>query len=199
MLLCETVVCVCVRLFPFRSSSTPLFPDLSLWSYISRASVFAFALHLWESVFFRLCDPVLFHEITTVYRSCAFPSPLISYCSTRSCLKKDMEGFPGGPVVGIYLPVKGTQVRALDWEAPTCCGAAKPRSHNYWACVREPVCCNCWSLSAATTEPHPRAWAPHKRSHHKEKPTYCSKSNPHLSQREKARVQRERSNAAKNN
>ena len=31
----------------------------------------------------------------------------------------------------IYLPIQGTQVRALVWEDPTCCGATRPVSHNY--------------------------------------------------------------------
>ena len=33
----------------------------------------------------------------------------------------------------ICLPMQGTRVRALVWEDPTCCGAAEPVSHNYWA------------------------------------------------------------------
>ena len=31
----------------------------------------------------------------------------------------------------IYLPMQGTQVRAVVQEDPTCCGAAKPVLHNY--------------------------------------------------------------------
>ena len=31
----------------------------------------------------------------------------------------------------VCLPMQGTQVRALVWEDPTCCGAAGPVSHNY--------------------------------------------------------------------
>ena len=31
----------------------------------------------------------------------------------------------------ICLPMQGTQVRALVWEDPTCCGATGPMSHNY--------------------------------------------------------------------
>ena len=33
----------------------------------------------------------------------------------------------------IHLPMQGTWVRALVQEDPTCPGAAKPVSHNYWA------------------------------------------------------------------
>ena len=35
----------------------------------------------------------------------------------------------------ICLPMQGTRVRALVWEDPTCRGAARPVSHNYWACA----------------------------------------------------------------
>ena len=33
----------------------------------------------------------------------------------------------------ICLPMQGTRVRALVWEDPTCHGATRPVSHNYWA------------------------------------------------------------------
>ena len=35
----------------------------------------------------------------------------------------------------VFLPMQGTWVRALVWEDPTCHGATKPVSHNYWACA----------------------------------------------------------------
>ena len=35
----------------------------------------------------------------------------------------------------ICLPVQVTRVRALVWEDPTCRGAARPVSHNCWACA----------------------------------------------------------------
>ena len=35
----------------------------------------------------------------------------------------------------ICLPMQGTRVRALVWEDPTCLGAVRPVSHNYWACA----------------------------------------------------------------
>ena len=35
----------------------------------------------------------------------------------------------------ICLPMQGTRVRALVWEDPTCHGATRPMSHNYWACT----------------------------------------------------------------
>ena len=35
----------------------------------------------------------------------------------------------------ICLLMQGTRVRALVWEDPTCCGATRPVSHNYWTCA----------------------------------------------------------------
>ena len=75
----------------------------------------------------------------------------------------------------IRLPKQGTQVRALVREDPTCCGAAKPVRHNYWACALEPECRNYWAhvpqpLKPARLEPMLR----NKRSLHNEKPTHCN-------------------------
>ena len=39
----------------------------------------------------------------------------------------------------IRLQTQGTRVGALVQEDPTCCGATKSVSHNYWACALEPV------------------------------------------------------------
>ena len=51
--------------------------------------------------------------------------------------------FPGISLVaqwlGISPPTKGTWVRALVQEDPTCRIATKPVCHNYWACALEPV------------------------------------------------------------
>ena len=33
----------------------------------------------------------------------------------------------------VCLPMQGTWVQALVWEDPTCRGATRPMSHNYWA------------------------------------------------------------------
>ena len=37
--------------------------------------------------------------------------------------------------LGVCLPVRGTRVRALVWEDPTCRGAYGPVSHGCWACA----------------------------------------------------------------
>ena len=53
--------------------------------------------------------------------------------------KANKNQFLGASLVAqwliICLPMQGTRVRALVWEDPTCCGATKPVSHNYWACA----------------------------------------------------------------
>ena len=49
----------------------------------------------------------------------------------------------------ICLPVRGTRVRALVWEDPTCRGATGPVSHNCWACA---------SGACAPQQERPRWW-----------------------------------------
>ena len=49
----------------------------------------------------------------------------------------------------VCLPMQGTRVRALVWEDPTCPGATKPVSHNYWACA---------SGACAPQRERPRQW-----------------------------------------
>ena len=52
----------------------------------------------------------------------------------------------------VCLPMQGTWVRALVWEDPTCHGATKPVSHNYWACA---------SGACAPKRERPRQWEAH--------------------------------------
>ena len=54
-------------------------------------------------------------------------------CAFGVVSKRSLLDFPGGAVVKNCLPMQGTRVRSLVWEDPTCCGATKPMSHNYWA------------------------------------------------------------------
>ena len=73
----------------------------------------------------------------------------------------------------VHLPMQGTRVRALVWVDPTCHGATKPVSHNYWACALEPMSHNYWAhkpqlLKPACLEPMLR----NKRSHCNEKPAH---------------------------
>ena len=99
------------------------------------------------------------------------------------------------------LPMQETWVRALLWEAPTCCGATKPVHHNYWACAPEPASHNYWACAPQLLKPTcSRACAPQQ-----EKPPQWGAHAPQqriapLSpELEKARVQQRRPNAAKNN
>ena len=60
----------------------------------------------------------------------------------------------------IRLTMQETRVRALVWENPTCHGATKPVSHNYWACALEPASHNYWIHAPQLLKPaHPRAHA----------------------------------------
>ena len=60
------------------------------------------------------------------------------------CQRVFCQGFPGGSVVRIHLPVQETGVRSLIWEDPTCHGATKSMHHNYRACDLEPESWNYW-------------------------------------------------------
>ena len=70
--------------------------------------------------------------------------------------------------------MRGTRVWDLVWEDPTCCGATKPVSHNYWACVPQ-------LLKPARLEPV----------------LHNEESSPQSPQLEKACVQQWRPNATK--
>ena len=54
----------------------------------------------------------------------------------------------------VRLPMQGTRVRSLFQEDPTCLGATKPASHNYW---------NPWRVQPVLH---------HKRSHRNEEPAH---------------------------
>ena len=75
--------------------------------------------------------------------------------------------------------MQGTWVRALVWEDPTCRGATRPMSHNYWACASG-------------------ACAPQRKAAIVRGPRTAMKSGPRLLQLEKALAQKWRSNTAKN-
>ena len=66
--------------------------------------------------------------------------------------------------------------RSLGQEDPTCHGATKPASHNYWACtpqLLEPTRCNSWARVPQLLKPtHLEPVLRNKRSHGKEKPAH---------------------------
>ena len=79
----------------------------------------------------------------------------------------------------ICLPMQGTRVRALVREDPTCCGATRPVSHNYWACASG-------------------ARAPQQEAAIVRGPRTAMKSGPRSPQLEKALAQKRRPNTPKN-
>ena len=93
----------------------------------------------------------------------------------------------------IRLSMQGTWVRSLAWEDPTCHGATKPASHNYWARVPHLL-----SPRATTAE----ARTPRAHALQQEKPlqwearTLQWRVAPLSPQLEKARVQQGRPSAA---
>ena len=73
-------------------------------------------------------------------RSCTGPKYLLPQVERPMNQKKSTEVvFQGASLVAqwlrIRLPMQGTRVQALVWEDPTCRGATRPVSHNYWACA----------------------------------------------------------------
>ena len=116
--------------------------------------------------------PGFIHVVSTDWRG---QQPLYSF--TRS--KDYVCSFPGGPVVKNPLCSAGDASSNLVREDPTCLGATKPMSRNYWSpCALEP--------------------ALHKRSHCNEKSEdHNSRAVPTL-QPDKAHVQQRRPSAVKN-
>ena len=66
-------------------------------------------------------------------------------CTEMKSIKRSLRASLVAQWLRVSLPMKGTLVRALIQEDPTCRGATKPVRHNYWACALEPVCHNYWS------------------------------------------------------
>ena len=76
--------------------------------------------------------------------------------------------------IRINLPMQGTRVWSLVWEDPTCLGATRPLSHNYWACGLEPENLYCWAHVLQSLKPVCLEPVLHKRRRHSEKPSHCS-------------------------
>ena len=94
----------------------------------------------------------------------------------------------------IRLPMQGTRVQALLWEDPTCRGATKPVSHNYWVCTPEPMSHIYWARVPQLLKP--MLLEPVLRNER----SLCTitKSSPRSPQLEKACAQQQRSNTDKN-
>ena len=73
----------------------------------------------------------------------------------------------------IRLPMQETRIRALVREDPTCHGATKPVSHNYWACALEPTSHNYWARAPQLLKPaRLERMLRNKISHCNEKPAH---------------------------
>ena len=76
----------------------------------------------------------------------------------------------------IRLPMQGTWVRSLVGEDPTCRGATRPVSHNYWACALEPSSRNYWAHMLQLLKPTGLEPVLHnRRSHLNENPAHPNK------------------------
>ena len=81
----------------------------------------------------------------------------------------------------IHLPMQGTRVRALVREDPTCRGAARPVSHNYWACALEPVTHSYWArMPQLQKSAHLEPMLRNKRRRCNEKPVHRNEEQPLL-------------------
>ena len=61
--------------------------------------------------------------------------PLLGIYPEKTIIQKKSWASLVAQWLRICLPIQGTWVRALVWEDPTCRGATRPVSHNYWACA----------------------------------------------------------------
>ena len=99
----------------------------------------------------------------------------------------------------IRLPMRGTRVRSLVQEDPTCCRAAGPVRHNYWACALEPASHDYWARMPQLLKPAcPSPCSATREATAMRSPHTAMKSSPRSPQLEKAHVQQQRPNIAKN-
>ena len=73
-------------------------------------------------------EKTTYHMIPTIWHS--------GKGKTVETIKRSVGASLVAQWLRICLPMQGTtRVRALVWEDPTCHGATRPMSHNYWACA----------------------------------------------------------------
>ena len=81
----------------------------------------------------------------------------------------------------IHLSTEETQVQSLIQEDPTCCRAAKPMHHDYWAFTLGPGSHSYWARVLQPLKLTLLEAALHsKGSHRDEKPLHCSEEQPLL-------------------
>ena len=76
-------------------------------------------------------------------------------------INKELQGFLVAQGLRIFLPMQGKRVWAVVQDDPTCCGATKPVSHNYWVCAPQLLRPTCL-----------KPMLHNKGSHRNEKPTH---------------------------
>ena len=74
--------------------------------------------------FIRKCENCLNHSKTVT-------NAFVEYTDEHVVKKSQTWASLVAQWLRIRLPMQGTRVQALVWDDPTCCGAAKPRHHNY--------------------------------------------------------------------
>ena len=70
-----------------------------------------------------------------LYKNESTDKSTLSFLCYFSDLERVMRASLVAQWLTVCLPMQGTRVRALVWEDPTCRGATRPVSHNYWACA----------------------------------------------------------------
>ena len=128
---------------PILNSHGPLLSAMSRYTRL-------YSKYIWVHVKGRICrqnvllDVPIRNQRTSIYNTWDAPGPVLLPKAPNvitNLFWKYMSriNIPGASLVAqwlrICLPIQGTRVRALVWEDPTCCGATRSVSHNYWACA----------------------------------------------------------------
>ena len=74
---------------------------------------------------------ILFQSLCVIHHAQSLPQQLKWKCCEESKARASLVA----QWLRICLLMQGTRVWALVWEDPTCRGATRPMSHNYWACA----------------------------------------------------------------
>ena len=108
-----------------------------------------------EKGFFSMCSSYFIKAcFEGVLKLCSIPCSKAMYTfsdfySTQALSEKSFRASLVVQWLRICLLMQGTRVRALVWEDPTCRGATRPVSRNYWACM---------SGACAPQQERPRWW-----------------------------------------
>ena len=87
--------------------------------------------------------------LNPIWKSCMAKMEITIQAGGIEKMNKKLRASLVAQWLRICLPMQGTRVRALVWKDPTCRGASRPMSHNYWACA---------SGACAPQQERPRWW-----------------------------------------